>query len=126
MANYGALPFSPMKRYSIGEAVCGDALRNYLRGLNLSTSEVDSIMRGITEFKFTTLAIDNSGGAIDWDQYADAPVGPKSMNVAERIARSHRVWFNLELWRHEIPDCMVLRDRKDILSFLGPYAPGLT
>lgn len=127
MANYESLPFSPtVRRYSIGEAVCGDALRNHLRDLKLSPSGVEDIMRNITTWKFTTLAIDDSGKVIDWDNYTDAPVGPQSIEVAERIARIHKVWFNLELWRHEIPDCMVLRDRKDISSFLGPYATGLT
>lgn len=114
-------------KYSVGETICGDTLRSYLFDLGVSSRGVESIMDGIRQgFKFTTLAISLRGRAIDWDQYRDPPVGgTKSRAVAERIARKGRGLFRLELWEHRPPDCMILRDSKGVLGFLGPLSPGL-
>lgn len=73
------------------------------------------------------MAIDLHGRGIDWHQYEVAPVGMKSRSVVVGIVQrtNYFDWFEVELWEHKPPNCMVLRDRAGSLGLLDIFDKGL-
>jgi hypothetical protein len=86
MEPVGSHEVFPLKR---GARLCGDDLERWLSDRGLSYLDVKDVINGIPDFKSITLALDETGRIVDYDQYYDD---------AERIIKYYgrRIWDRLQ------------------------------
>ena len=107
-----------------GSRLCGSDLERWLMDRGLSLFDAKDIVIGISDFKCTTLAFDEKGRIVDFDQYyQDAEfVRTRGRAIWERLQHQARVGIirrgpeTVLVFNNIAPDCL------EYYGLVSPYA----
>lgn len=89
------------------ETYCGAILTEKLREGGLGYTEITKIEQGMQDFKSTSLAYDEFGNIIDYDQYYEVARFVERRfgeAIKERISRVHPEYFHVIFYNHALKD----------------------
>jgi hypothetical protein len=105
-----------------GSRLCGNDLERWLMDRGLSLFDAKDIVIGISDFKSTTLAFDDKGRIVDYDQYYQEPefIRPHSRAIWDRLQRQARAGIirspeTVLIFKNVVPDCL------EYYGLVSPY-----
>ncbi len=96
-----------------GSRLCGSDLERWLMDRGLSLLDAKDIIIGVSDFKSTTLALDDKGRIVDFDQYYEEPefIRARGRAIWDRLQRQARAGIirspeRVLIFKNIVPDCL--------------------